>query len=92
MEFGGEFMVKIPYDQHVSGRITEQSKELMKTYDFSVRDAVEFYILNMKKPTGKLSIRRKDLIQKINSLKIDLIAAEMELESIENLLDSKGDG
>ena len=68
----------------VSGRVTTRAKTLMKKYGFTVRDAVEWYLIYMVDPQKKVELEKSILKERINNLKIDLIAAEMELAELEN--------
>lgn len=67
----------------VSGRVTARAKQLMKEYGFTVRDAVEWYLIYMVDPKKKVELQTSILKERITSLKLDLIAAEMELEALE---------
>lgn len=68
----------------VSGRVTARAKQLMKEYGFTVRDAVEWYLIYMVDPKKKIELEKSLLRNQIQELKLDLIAAEMRLESLEN--------
>lgn len=68
----------------VSGRVTARAKQLMNDYGFTVRDAVEWYLIYMVDPRKKVELQKSILKERINNLKIDLIAAEMELAELEN--------
>lgn len=68
----------------VSGRVTARAKKLMKEYGFTVRDAVEWYLIFMVDPKKRVELEKSLLKNQIQELKLDLIAAEMRLESLEN--------
>ena len=60
--------VNTDYPNVVSGRISDRDKELMKKYDFTVRDAIEMYIHFRLNP----KIWRKELIKKIEQEQVKL--------------------
>lgn len=72
------------FPEVVSGRVTARAKQLMNDYGFTVRDAVEWYLIYMVDPRKKVELQKSILKERINNLKIDLIAAEMELAELEN--------
>lgn len=72
------------FPEVVSGRVTARAKQLMNDYGFTVRDAVEWYLIYMVDPQKKVELQKSILKERINNLKIDLIAAEMELAELEN--------
>lgn len=67
----------------VSGRISDRSKAMMEKYGFTVRDAIEWYTLYCVNPSKFVDFQKKVLKNEIQLLKMDLIAKEMELESLE---------
>ena len=67
----------------VSGRVTTRAKTLMKKYGFTVRDAVEWYLIYMVDQKKRKELDKSILRNEINSLKMDLIAKEMQLEELE---------
>ena len=71
------------FPEVVSGRVTARAKQLMKEYGFTVRDAVEWYLIYMVDPKKKIELEKSLLKNQIQELKLDLIAAEMRLESLE---------
>lgn len=72
------------FPEVVSGRVTARAKQLMNDYGFTVRDAVEWYLIYMVDPQKKVELQKSILKERIYNLKIDLIAAEMELAELEN--------
>ena len=74
----------------VSGRITSRAKSLMDVYGFTVRDAVEWYIAYKVDPKKREELDKARLKKQIYDLKLDLIVAEMELESLENGVEDDG--
>ena len=71
------------FPEVVSGRVTARAKKLMNEYGFTVRDAVEWYLIYMVNPKKRIELQKSVLREKIKNLKIDLIAAEMELQELE---------
>lgn len=67
----------------VSGRVTARAKKLMNEYGFTVRDAVEWYLIYMVNPKKRKEVDKIILREEINSLKMDLIAKEMQLEELD---------
>ena len=72
------------FPEVVSGRVTARAKQLMNDYGFTVRDAVEWYLIYMVDQKKRKELDKSILKERINNLKIDLIAAEMELAELEN--------
>ena len=84
---------KIPYDEVVSGRVTARDKRLLEESGYGVREAVGFLLTHVTNSKKRLLIDKFILSEDIASLKkaiedlnMDLIAAEMELEKINNEL------
>lgn len=77
---------KIPFDKVVTGRVTTETKFLMDHYGFSVRDAVNGYLKQIEIPSKSLKLKIQLKKEEIKDLKIDLIAAEMDLEELEKKL------
>lgn len=71
------------FPEVVSGRVTTRAKTLMKKYGFTVRDAVEWYLIYMVDQKKRKELDKSILRNEINSLKMDLIAKEMQLEELE---------
>ena len=75
-----------PLENVVTGRISNETKCLMDSYGFNVRDAINGYLKIMGSPTKTLELKRELLMEDITKLKWDLIAAEMKLEEIDKQL------
>ena len=73
------------YTEIVSGRVSKRAKTLMQEYGFSVRDAVEWFILAKCNPKKNLEYRKTIVQEEILQLKIDLICKESELDEIKRL-------
>ncbi|MGN0176670.1 MAG: hypothetical protein ACI389_02410 [Methanobrevibacter sp.] len=71
------------FPEVVSGRVTARAKKLMVEYGFTVRDAVEWYLIYMVNPKKRKEVDKIILREEINSLKMDLIAKEMQLEELD---------
>lgn len=67
----------------VSGRVTARAKQLMSEYGFTVRDAVEWYLIYIVDQKKRKELEKSILRAEINTLKMDLIAKEMQLEELE---------
>lgn len=77
---------KIPFDEVVTGRVTTETKFLMDHYGFTVRDAVNGYLKQIEIPRKSLNLKIQLKKEEVNNLKMDLIAAEMELAELEKKL------
>ena len=75
--------VNTDYPNVVSGRISDRSKAMMEKYGFSVRDAIDWYILYRINPAKFVEFQKEVLKKEIQLLKMDLIAKEMELKSLD---------
>ena len=75
---------KIPYDEVISGRVTAEDKYLMKKYNVNVRDAIRWYLAHRISDDERKKFKINKLKEEIRNLKMDLLAAEMELEALEN--------
>lgn len=75
---------KIPYDEVVSGRVTAEDKYLMKKHGVKVRDAVRWYLNHILNESTRVEMEKEKLREQIYNLKLDLIVAENELETLEN--------
>ena len=67
----------------VSGRVTARAKKLMDEYGFTVRDAVEWYLIYKVDKKRRIELDKTLLKEKIKNLKLDLISLEMRLQSLE---------
>ena len=76
--------VNTDYPNVVSGRISDRDKALMDKYNFTVRDAVEWFIHYRVNPSKILEFQKALLKKEIHDLKLDLVAKEMELEALED--------
>ena len=71
------------FTEIVSGRVSKRAKTLMNEYGFTVRDAVEWFIIAKCNPKKNFEFQKTVLQEEINDLKLDLICKEMELEELE---------
>ena len=67
----------------VSGRVTARAEKLMDEYGFTVRDAVEWYLIYKVDPKRRIELDKTLLKDEIKNLKLDLISLEMQLQSLE---------
>lgn len=67
----------------VSGRVTARAKKLMDEYEFTVRDAVEWYLIYKVDQKRRIELDKTLLKEEIKNLKLDLISLEMQLQSLE---------
>lgn len=67
----------------VSGRVTARAKKLMDEYGFTVRDAVEWYLIYKVDQKRRIELDKTLLKEEIKHLKLDLISLEMQLQSLE---------
>ena len=67
----------------VSGRVTARAKKLMDEYGFTVRDAVEWYLIYKVDQKKRIELDKTLLKEEIKNLKVDLISLEMQLQSLE---------
>lgn len=67
----------------VSGRVTARAKKLMDEYGFTVRDAVEWYLIYKVDRKRRIELDKSLLKEEIKNLKLDLISLEMQLQSLE---------
>lgn len=67
----------------VSGRVTARAKKLMDEYGFTVRDAVEWYLIYKVDQKRRIELDKSLLKEEIKKLKLDLISLEMQLQSLE---------
>ena len=74
------------YSEIVSGRISRKSKILMDKYGFTVRDAIEWFIIAKGNSKKNLEFQKTILQEEILQLKLELISKEMELEEVEKIL------
>ena len=77
------------FPEVVSGRITTRAKKLMEKYGLTVRFCVEHCIYMYVSKQNQRLIEKDQLKEEIRSLKLDLIAKEMQLETVMKEL---GDG
>lgn len=69
------------FPEVVSGRITTRAKKLMEKYGLTVRFCVE-HCIDMYVSKQNRLIEKDQLKEEIRSLKLDLIAKEMQLETV----------
>ena len=79
------------FTEIVSGRVSKRAKTLMNEYGFTVRDAVEWFIIAKCNQKKNNEFQRTVLQEEINELKIDLICKEMELEELEKRMGESND-
>lgn len=77
------------FPEVVSGRITTRAKKLMEKYGLTVRFCVE-HCIDMYVSKQNQRLIEKDLKEEIRSLKLDLIAKEMQLETVMKELGDDG--
>ena len=70
------------FPEVVSGRITTRAKKLMEKYGLTVRFCVEHCIDMYVSKQNQRLIEKDQLKEEIRSLKLDLIAKEMQLETV----------
>lgn len=77
------------FPEVVSGRITTRAKKLMDKYGLNVRFCVE-HCIDMYVSKQNRLIEKDQLKEEIRSLKLDLIAKEMQLETVMKELGDDG--
>ena len=70
------------YPRVVTGRVTERAYNMMKEYGFTVRDAVEWFLIYKVDQKKRVELEKSLLKDEIYHLKLDLCAKEMQLEGL----------
>ena len=78
------------YTEVVSGRVSKITKTLMQKYGFTVRDAVEWFIISKCNSNKNYEYQKLVLEEEIYNLKLDLICKEMELTELKKRIENEG--